>query len=217
MITQGLAGISWVLLAAAGALSAANVVAVWRSQLRLEYVVKPAVMLALIGVAITLHPQNQAERALFVAALVLGLASDVFLMLPQDLFLPGLVAALIEHLAYVAGFRFGALAVAGVFIGLVIVIAAAAALVPRLGSALTNSGHGRLRGPVIAYAVVISVMTISATGSGSLVAAAGGLLFFASDALLAWYRFVGPLPWGRPVNIAAYQLGQALLVLSLAI
>ena len=178
--------------------------------------VKPAVMVALIAVAVTLHPQNQTERALFVAALVLGLASDVFLMLPQDLFLPGLLAALVEHIAYIFGFRFGGLTIVGVFIGLVIVSAAAALLVPRFLSALTKSGHGRLRGPVIAYVVVISVMTISATGSGNLVAAAGGLLFFASDALLAWYRFVEPLRWGRPVNIAAYQVGQALLVLSLA-
>src|SRR5439155_19256377 len=40
----------------------------------------------------------------FVIALALGLASDVFLMLPRDMFVAGLVAALVEHLAYIAGF-----------------------------------------------------------------------------------------------------------------
>jgi uncharacterized membrane protein YhhN len=70
--------------------------------------------------------------------------------------------------------------------------------------------------PVLAYVVVISLMTVSATASGSLVAAAGGLLFFSSDVIFAWYRFVDRVPWGQPVNIVMYQAGQALLVLSLA-
>lgn len=211
-----MASISWALLAAAAVLSAVNVVAVWRSLLKLEYVVKPGVMVALIGVAITLNPRHQTERTLFVIALVLGLASDVFLMLPGDLFLAGLVAALVEHIAYIVGFRFGGFYLPGVGIGIAIAYVAVAQLVPRVTNALTASGRGSLRRPVMAYVAVISVMVLSATGSGSLVAAAGGLLFFASDALLAWYRFVEPLRWGRPVNIATYQLGQALLVLSLA-
>jgi uncharacterized membrane protein YhhN len=60
-------------------------------------------------------------------------------------------------------------------------------------------------------------MTVSATASGNVVAAAGGLLFFYSDVIFAWYRFVKPARWGQPVNIVMYQLGQALLVLSLAV
>lgn len=60
-------------------------------------------------------------------------------------------------------------------------------------------------------------MTVSATASGNLVAATGGLLFFFSDVIFAWYRFVTPVRWGQPVNIVMYQTGQALLVLSLAL
>jgi uncharacterized membrane protein YhhN len=84
-------------------------------------------------------------------------------------------------------------------------------------SALESSGRAKLRNPVLAYAVVISLMTVSATASGNPVAAAGGLLFFFSDVIFAWYRFVKPVSWGQPVNIVMYQLGQALLVVSLAI
>ena len=42
-------------------------------------------------------------RAWFVAALVLSLAGDVFLMLPKDLFVFGLGAFLLGHLAYIVG------------------------------------------------------------------------------------------------------------------
>ena len=96
------------------------------------------------------------------------------------------------------------------------VSATAAFVVRRILAALEAGGRARLKGPVIAYVAVISSMTVSATASGSLVAAAGGLLFFFSDLLFSWYRFVRPLSWGQPLNIVMYQSGQALLVLSLA-
>jgi uncharacterized membrane protein YhhN len=69
--------------------------------------------------------------------------------------------------------------------------------------------------PVIAYIGVISVMVISAIGTGNPWAIAGGLLFYASDALIAWNRFLEPQPWGRLAIIVTYHLGQIGLVLSL--
>jgi uncharacterized membrane protein YhhN len=166
--------------------------------------------------AVSLVPRSNAERVLFVAALVLGLTGDVFLMLPRDYLLAGLVAFLLGHLAYIAGFRFlpfDALPAAG---ALVVVVVGAAVMVGRYVAGLRQSGRGRLVVPVLAYAFVISVTVISAAGSGNWIAFAGAILFYLSDALFAWYRFVGPLRWGRPVNIVLYQTAQALLALSLA-
>jgi len=93
-----------VLLAATGVVATADWAAVLKSARRVEYAAKPAVMIGLIAVALAVHPVSSAERAFFVIALALGLASDVFLMLPRDMFVAGLVAALVEHLAYIAGF-----------------------------------------------------------------------------------------------------------------
>jgi uncharacterized membrane protein YhhN len=85
---------------------------------------------------------------------------------------------------------------------------------PAINGALRR-GHPNLVAPVIAYMVVFVLMLASAGGTGSLVALAGALLFFYSDAILAWNRFVKPLPFGRVVNIVPYHVGQALLVVSL--
>jgi uncharacterized membrane protein YhhN len=189
-------------------------VAVGLSRRRLEYAAKPAVMVGLIAVALTLRPVSSAEQAWFVVALVLGLASDVFLMLPRDMFLAGLVAALVEHLAYIAGFRTRDFQMTLFLVALLIAVLLVIVFLPPIVRALRAS-LPQLVWPVLAYVAVFVVMVASAGGTGSLVALAGALLFFYSDAILAWNRFVKPLPMGRIVNIVPYHLGVALLVLSL--
>jgi uncharacterized membrane protein YhhN len=204
-------------LALAAIASAGDLTSILRHDRRLEFATKPAVMVLLIVAALLLRPASQGERALFLVALVLGLAGDVFLMLPDRFLIPGIAAFLLGHLAYVVGFRFAGFNVAGLIIGLTIAAVTAGLLLRRILGALEQSGRTSLRYPVLAYAIVISLMTVSATASGNLVAAAGGLLFFFSDVIFAWYRFVKPVRWGQPVNIVMYQTGQALLVLSLAL
>ncbi len=210
-------GPAWGALALAAVASAGDLASVLRHDKRLEYATKPTVMVLLIAAALLLHPASEGERALFVIALALGLAGDVFLMLPDRFLVPGIAAFLAGHLAYAAGFRFAGFSTAGLVIGLIVVAATAGLFLRTVLAALDTSGRAHLRNLVVAYAIVISVMTVSATASGNLVAAAGGLLFFYSAVIFAWYRFVRPLAWGQPVNIVMYQAGQALLVLSLAL
>jgi uncharacterized membrane protein YhhN len=181
-------------------------------QRALEYVCKPATLLALIGVALTLDAPHADVRAWFVVALVLSLAGDVFLMLPRDAFLPGLASFLLAHVAYTVGFVlhsddrwWWAAPVALV----------AAALGARLVRGIASSGSSGVAGPVIAYVVVISTMVTGALASGNAVAAAGALLFMGSDALIGETRFVRPHPWAPVAVMVTYHLGQALLVLSL--
>jgi uncharacterized membrane protein YhhN len=205
---------AFVLLLAAILAALTDWFAVVTSRRRLEYVAKSAVMGALIGVALAMHPANPSERAFFVIAVAFGLLSDVFLMLPQDLFLPGLGTALVEQVAYIGGFRTRELHLGLLVVAAAIALVSAAAIYPAIHRALRQR-HARLIGPVIAYLVVFVVMVTSSGGTGSPTALAGALLFFYSDAILAWNRFVKPLPNGRLYNIVPYHAGEALLVLSL--
>lgn len=171
-------------------------------------------MVGLIATAVAMHPASPVERGFFVVALALGLASDVFLMLPRDMFVVGLVAALVEHVAYIGGFRARTLDAGLLVAALIVALASAAVVLPSIYRALRKTQR-RLVVPVLAYVAVFVVMVASAGGTGSYVALAGALLFFFSDAVLAWNRFVTTLPRGRFVNIVLYHTGQALLVLSL--
>jgi uncharacterized membrane protein YhhN len=196
------------------AVAVADWVAVAGSRRSLEMVAKPAVMVGLIVVAFLLSPNNFIERGFFVVALGFGLASDVFLMLPQDLFLMGLVTALVEHIAYIAGFRARDFETNLLAYAAAIVLISVVVIVPSVYRAVRRD-HPSLLWPVLAYVAVFVVMVMSASGTGSFVAFAGALLFFWSDGILAWNRFVKPLPGGRLANIVLYHTGQALLVLSL--
>ncbi|HXB03643.1 MAG TPA: lysoplasmalogenase [Candidatus Angelobacter sp.] len=208
---------AWIAFALAALASAGNLTAILRHDKRLEYATKPTVMVLLIAAALLMRPASQGERALFVVALMLGLAGDVLLMLPDDYLVAGIGAFLAGHVAYVVGFRFAGFNTLGLLAGVIIAAATARLFLRTVLGALPASGRDKLQNPVLAYAIVISLMTVSATASGNLVAAAGGLLFFFSDVIFAWYRFVKPVRWGQPVNIVMYQAGQALLVLSLAL
>ena len=192
----------------------ADWLAVARSRRRLEYVAKPGVMLGLIVVAILLHPVDSTERTFFLVALTFGLISDIFLMLPQDMFLLGLGAALVEHLAYIGGLNHRPLQVVLLTIAAVIGLVSIALILPPVIRALRQNQPGLVL-PVTIYATVFLIMVSSAGSTGSLVALAGALLFFYSDGLLAYNRFVKPVPGGRLGNIVLYHAGQALLVLSL--
>jgi len=208
-------GLAWLALAVTAVFALADWLAVAASRRGLEYAAKPAVMLGLIAVAILLHPVDSTERTFFLVALTLGLISDIFLMLPQDMFILGLGAALVEHLAYIAGFNHRPLHAALLAVAAVIALASVAVILPPVIRALRKNQAG-LVWPVTAYVTVFVIMVSSAGSTGSLVALAGALLFFYSDGLLAYNRFVKPVPGGRLGNIVLYHAGQALLVLSLA-
>ena len=96
-------GPAFLLLALALAAAFFDWLAVNQEHKALEYLCKPLTLALLIACALALDPADEAVRAWFVAALVLSLAGDVFLMLPRDLFVFGLGSFLLGHVAYIVG------------------------------------------------------------------------------------------------------------------
>lgn len=176
---------------------------------------KPAVLLALIGVAIALDPVDTSVRAWFVVALALSLAGDVFLLGAGRWFLAGLAAFLAAHLAYIGGF-----AVAGrerwwTLVPAVVVITTLSATAGRRIVTCASRQDAALRGPVMAYLAVISAMVLVASVTGTWLAIVGAFLFLASDTVLGWREFVDRRPWMPVTVMVTYHLAQGSLVLSL--
>lgn len=191
-------------------------IAVHRGHQTLEYIAKPLTMVVLLAATLALDPVDDAAKTWFIVALACSLAGDVFLMLPKDLFVPGLASFLVGHLAYIGGLLTIGVEVSGLLLGGAIIAVA----LPTLGGPILRAVRGgdepALVVPVSLYIVAISAMVVSASGTLSAIAIVGALLFYASDALIAWNRFITPFEWGRLAIMVTYHLAQIGLVLSLA-
>jgi len=207
-------GLALALLIATVVVAAADWWAVHTDRRSVEYVLKPLTMVVLIAAAIALDPSSETARWFMVAGLVCSLAGDVFLMLDERYFLGGLVSFLLGHVMYVIGLFQLDIEPVMLAVGVVLVLVAGAAVGARIvrSSARTDP---RLPIPVAVYMLVISLMVISALGTLIPAAIIGALLFFASDAVLGWNRFVQPLPNARIIIMTTYHLGQIGLVLAL--
>ncbi|MGH9276393.1 MAG: lysoplasmalogenase [Acidimicrobiales bacterium] len=208
-------GAAFLLLALALVVAAGDWVAVGREQKALEYVCKPLTMVVLIAAALALDVDDPAVRTWFVVALVLCLIGDVFLMLPQDLFVFGLASFLLGHVAYIVGMHVDGVDAARLGIGAVLVLVAMAVIGARILRGVRSGPEPELTGPVVAYMTVISAMVASAIGTGHVAGVAGATSFYASDALIAWNRFLGETRHGRLAIIVTYHLAQVGLVLSI--
>ena len=201
----------------AGGAALADWWAVARGNRLLQYVCKPATLALLIAVALALDPFDGSRRAWFVVALGFSLLGDVFLMLrPERWFVAGLASFFFAHVAYIVGFHYS-----GPATWLWLSVSAAIAVLTgvialRILGSLRRTGRGALVVPVIAYMVVITLMVGKAVAGGPVLAAVGALLFYLSDSLIGWTRFIRPHPWGPLAIIVTYHLGQAALVVSLA-
>jgi len=183
---------------------------------RTEYVCKPATLAALVVAAVALDPAAGADtrRSWFVAALVFSLLGDVLLMLPREQFVGGLLAFLLGHLCYTAGFwTDGPPAIE--FFAIAVIVALAFRLLARTIVPGVRRSEPALVVPVVGYMVVIGMMLASAIATGNLRAGVGAALFAGSDSMIAWNRFVNEFRGAGVWIMVTYHLGQAALVASL--
>lgn len=193
-------------------------IAVSRNLQRLEYVAKPAVMICLFLWLYT-TTSLQGNALWFGLGVLLSLVGDVLLMFSSDrFFLLGLAAFLLTHLFYIAGFREAAANIsAWSLIWLAFIAVNASRLIRRIVEVMRLHREDKLVLPVVIYGIVISIMLYAAMStiydqswktSAAFFVSLGAILFVASDAILAWMRFVSPVKNGRVWNIALYYLGQ---------
>ena len=191
--------------------------AVIKSWRWLEYCAKPAVILALLAWVGVLGG-FQGPMLWFTLGLLFSLAGDVLLMLPNEQFVAGLVSFSLGQLCYMLGFSADGLILnLPILVLALVVLFTAARIYRRISTCLPADEKSSLQIPILFYSVVISLMLLSALTtfvrpewrfSAAFVASCGALLFFLSDTLLAWNRFVTPLPKGRLFTMMAYHLGQ---------
>jgi uncharacterized membrane protein YhhN len=183
------------------------------------YLFKPTttlliILLALWGAWAGGPSEPVAYAWLVVAGLILGLAGDVFLMLPERYFLPGLSSFLAGHWFYIAAFTAGVGTVISWWLLPLL-------LMGGLVYGLLHPHLGKMRLPVIFYVLTILLMAGQALGrwslldtTGALLAAAGSVLFVVSDAALALNRFRRPFPSAQLLVLSTYWVAQWLIAMS---
>jgi uncharacterized membrane protein YhhN len=197
------------------AVAVADWIAVHAGNRRVEYIAKPLTMVVLIAAALVIDPVDASVRTAFVIGLVFSLLGDVLLMSRRSFFVAGLASFLVGHLAYIVGLQLRGQSGLWFVIGLAVVLVGVVGIGVPIVRAVQDGAEPSLAVPVTAYMVVISVMVASAFGTRNGFAIVGALLFYASDALIAWNRFVHEYPWGRLAIMSTYHIGQIGLVMSL--
>ncbi len=212
-LLQGRIGVWQVLMIEAAALATATGAL---GLTDLHRVAKPlAMVFAILFVAARARQSGAEGRFYLMLALALtaSLAGDVALMF-QGFFLPGLVAFLLAHLAYIALFKRGVpwLPSRGALAATLLTGAAMYAVL------WVGGLPPALRGPVALYVVAIALMAAQAIGRARVLrrpadwaVALGACSFMLSDALLAISRFVQPLPLAPLWVLGSYYVAQILI------
>ncbi len=208
-------------------------VAVARRWKRVEYFAKPGAMVVLLGLMVFADGLDSLPVLCFALGIFLSLAGDVFLMVSYSRpsnrwFILGLASFLLAHVAYIIGLNTPLPDVSLLWsMGLALLLALTASrILRRIITSIRQRRLQRMALPVAVYGMVITLMLLSAlltlyrtdwvTSAAGLVSLGAGL-FYLSDILLAWNKFVNPIRNGRVANMITYHLGQVALVVGILI
>ncbi|TCP53410.1 putative membrane protein YhhN [Tumebacillus sp. BK434] len=194
---------------------ALDLAAIARGWTKARYVWKPLTMLLILMMAWMGADVGESQAVWILIGLVLSLAGDVFLVLPSDRFLSGLVAFLAAHLCYIVSFSqqsAGSDSAIGAAIALALFGLAFFLLLFR---GVRSAGGAGLLVAVACYILVILVMVWSAVRAGDSLLLAGAVSFMVSDAILAWGRFMKNSLTGELAVMVTYYAAQCLIAASL--
>ncbi|KMM81650.1 lysoplasmalogenase [Pseudomonas deceptionensis] len=196
----------WLILAVMGAV--AYLYGVTMQATLLCLLSKPVPVLALLG-WLQDAPASPYRRWISIG-LMFSLLGDILLAWPVDLFVFGLGAFLVAHLAYLKAYLVDCRRPALLPLALALLAGVS------LFSVMAAKGLGDLLIPVAVYALAISAMlwrALARLGShvpkrSAWLAAAGALAFVASDSLIGIDRFVLPFGAAPYLIILSYWIGQ---------
>ena len=196
----------WLILAVMGAV--AYLYGVTMQATLLCLLSKPVPVLALLG-WLQDAPASPYRRWISIG-LLFSLLGDILLAWPVDLFVFGLGAFLVAHLAYLKAYLVDCRRPALLPLALALLAGVS------LFRVMAAKGLGDLLIPVAVYALAISAMlwrALARLGShvpkrSAWLAAAGALAFVASDSLIGIDRFVLPFGAAPFLIILSYWIGQ---------
>lgn len=220
----------WTALAFISMLTAAiiNWMAVARGWKRVETLAKPATMALLFATLALAAGFRERPLVFFGSGILFSLVGDIFLLFSfqrnsNRWFLAGMGAFLLAQGAYIVALNMplgGRSPLLATVIAIILAIAAGRILQPILAGVRAR-GLPRMVTPVAVYGGAIELMLLSALltflrpdweFSACALVSLGAALFFFSDVLLAWNKFVRPVKNGRLLNMVAYHLGQIALI-----
>ena len=196
----------WLILAALGAATYLYGLSIDATLLCL--VSKPVPVLALLGWLQNAPPAPY--RRWISIGLMFSVLGDILLAWPEDLFVFGLGAFLVAHLAYLKAYLVDCRRLA--LLPLAVALIAGVSLL----GVMASSGLGELLIPVCVYALAISAMLWRALArlgtqvpkKSAMLAAAGALIFVVSDSLIGIDRFVIKFSAAPYLIILFYWVGQ---------
>jgi uncharacterized membrane protein YhhN len=197
-------------------------VSTWRGWKKRLYVAKPAIMVFLIVWSIQLTGW-QGEMLWFGIALALSLAGDILLMLNPRWFMIGGVTFLFAHVAYIIGFLHSP-APFTLGVGLIAVLLGISAgnVFKRIRPGIIRAPRGkRFLASLSLYGLSLTLMLLSALLTlfkedwlllPALLVSSGAVLFYTSDTMLVYDRFVRRFNRAQSYVHLTYHLAQFSLI-----
>lgn len=176
----------------------------------LIYIFKPLTTILIIATALLAQAGKRSSyKRILLIGLLFCLVGDVLLMLPMDLFVPGLLSFLVGHLFYIVAFSSGRKKFEFNWVLPLLVVYAVAVYW------LLLPGLGDMSVPVLVYIIIILSMLAQAYSqwrqekkAWAVFALLGAVLFVLSDTILAINKFAIPFEANRWMSLSTYFSAQ---------
>ncbi len=175
---------------------------------KLFQIAKPLPLLLLI-----IYSLVSSQHYFLVLALAFSFLGDILLLKKEKYFIEGLISFLLAHLFFIALF-IEHKSNPNVFVGIIVIV------IGLFYFGYLKKYLGKFLFPVLLYLTVITLMVIFAIGINSgnrSIIGVGAGLFFISDGVLAFNKFVKKFKLADAIVLLTYYLAQLLLIYGISV